>query len=127
MSDIDSKTKVWKMTGTIVGVLFAVVSATFGALNYMDSAYASPDSVTAQIAPVNAEIKVIKVAQNEFTVEIRALRKDRIRQQIRNIKKEMYGIRKLIDAGHAPDFEVERFQDLEFEKQDLVKSLDDIN
>lgn len=129
MSGNDTKNKkaeAWKLWGSILGTTSAVVGMVFAAYTWMDSAYASEADLTAKIIPVTAEIEVIKVAQSAFAEEIKELRKDRLKGQLRDFKRDKYKLKKIIDAGKATDFDVERLQELEFDIQDIEQRIKEI-
>lgn len=115
-----------KLWGSIIGASSALVGAVFAAYTWMDSAYASEADVTAQLAPVTAEIQVMKVAQNAFADEIKELRRDRLKGELRDFKRDQYRLKKIIEAGQGTDFDAERLQELEFDIQDIQQRIDDI-
>lgn len=112
-----------KLWGSIVSVSIALIGGVFGFVGYLDNVYATDADVIERLAPITVEIEVIKVAQTEFTLEIRELRKDRLRDTIRKIKKERYSLRQLLESTNPRMIDRERLEDLNIDLSDITDRL----
>lgn len=113
-----------KLWSVILTATFTIVGSVIAAIAWLDTAYATEADINKSIHPLTTKIELIMVAQSSFSIEVRELRKDRIRDQIREIKKEQYSIKRNIAENRGTSYDAERLQNLEFDLNDLESRLE---
>jgi len=121
------KTTIWKLSGAVAGTIFTVIGGVIGIIHYLDNSYVTPDQLTAKLSTINNEISQLKTDNIHMAKQFNFLHRQLLQDQVRDIKREQYKIKSLMDAGKASESDSERYRDLDFALQDIQQRLNSIN